>query len=229
MQRSALAFTLLAPLILFIVCRRFGSERFRQIVCRALALALLAFEVANRADKVATGQSFDTALPMHLCDWALFAVAAALWFRWQLGFELGYFWGLAGTIQALFTPAIDLANHWWRLFAFFFAHALIIVGVLHMLLTERRRPQPGAMWRVFVWSEVYVASALLVNAATGGNYGFLTHRPPQATLLDHFSDHRWLYIAQLNGLGLLLFAVLYLPWWISARRAASGRQRGMTS
>src|SRR4051812_39824790 len=110
MQQAAIAFTVLAPLVLWVVCRRFGNERFRTMVRRSLAIALLGFEAANFADKISTGQGLDTALPMHLCDWGLLAVAGALWFHWQLGFELGYFWGLAGTVQALFNPAIDPAN-----------------------------------------------------------------------------------------------------------------------
>lgn len=219
MQQSALVFTVLAPLLLWVACHRCGTERFRKIIRRSLAVALLAFEAANFADKIATGQALDTALPMHLCDWGLVAVAGALWLHWQLGFELGYFWGLAGTIQALFTPAIDPANVWWRLFGFFFSHALIVVSVLHLLLTERYRPRAGALLRVIVCSEIYLAVTLLVNAATGGNYGFLSHRPAQATPLDYFSDIHWLYIAQLNVLALLLFAALYLPWWICGLRA----------
>ncbi len=214
MQQSALVFVVLAPLILRALCRRFPTPRFQDIARRSLAIALLVFEAANFTDKFATGAGFDTALPMHLCDWALLAVAASLWFRWLLGFELGYFWGLAGTIQALFTPAIDPAETWWRLFGFFFLHALIVVSVLHLLITERCRPWPRSLLRVFVCSEIYAAAALVVNAATGGNYGFLAHRPAQATLLDHFADDRWLYVAQINGLALLLFPALYLPWWI---------------
>lgn len=217
MQHSALGFTLLAPLVLWAVCRRWPTHQVREVIRRSLALALLAFELANIGDKVATGQSVDTALPMHLCDWALLAVSGALWFRWQLGFELGYFWGLAGTVQALFTPAIDLSYPWWRLFGFFFSHALIVVGVLHLLMTERCRPEPGALLRVIVCSQIFLVTTLLVNAATGGNYGFLAHRPAQATPLDHFSDVHWLYLAQLNGLALLLFAALDLPWWLWRR------------
>ena len=215
MQQAALLFVVLAPLALWALARRFPTLRFQTAIRRTLAATLLLFECANFADKIATGSSLATALPMHLCDWALVAVAASLWFRWQLGFELGYFWGLAGTIQALLTPAIALTEVWWRLFGFFFSHALIVVGVLHLLITERCRPWPKSLLRVFVCSEIYVAAALLVNAATGdGNYGFLAHRPAQATLLDHVSDTRWLYIAQINGLALLLFPALYLPWWI---------------
>ena len=214
MQFFSIAFTIFVPLILWIACRRADSERFRDLVRRALAIGLLVFAFTGLADKIATGAKPDTALPMHLCDWVLYAVAASLWFRWQLGFELGYFWGLAGTMQALFTPAIEMTEAWWRLFAFFFTHALIVVSVLHLLITERCRPWPRSLLRVFVCSEIYVAAALFVNAATGGNYGFLAHRPPQATLLDQFSDTHWLYVAQINTLALVFFPALYLPWFV---------------
>ena len=221
MQFSSILFTLLAPLMLWVACRRAGSERFRNLVRRSLAIGLLAFSLAGIADKVATGGRADTALPMQLCDWVLYAVVAALWFRWQLGFELGYFWGLAGTLQALFTPAFDMTETWWRLFGFFFLHALIVVSVLHLLITERCRPWPRSLLRVFVCSEIYVAAALLVNAATGGNYGFLAHRPEQASLLDALSDTHWLYVAEINALALVFFPALYLPWfvWDSAIKA----------
>ena len=221
MQSASILFTILVPLILWIVCRRTGTERFRNLIRRTLAIGLLAFALAGIADKIATGAKPATALPMQLCDWVLFAVAASLWFRWQLGFELGYFWGLAGTMQALFTPAIEMTEAWWRLFVFFFYHALIVVSVLHLLITERCRPWPRSLLRVFVCSEIYVAAALLVNAATGGNYGFLAHRPEQATLLDRFSDTHWLYVAQINALALVFFPALYLPWfvWDSAIKA----------
>ncbi len=221
-RQYSIAFTLVLPLILWAACRHFSTPRFRDLIRRTLALVLLAFAFTSIADKIASGASADTLLPMHLCDWVLYAIAAALWFRWQLGFELGYFWGLAGTVQALITPAFEMTEVWWRLFGFFFTHALIVVSVLHLILTERCRPRPRSLLRLFVCSEIYVAAALLVNAATGGNYGFLEHRPAQPTLLDKFSDARWLYVVEINALGLVFFLALYLPWFawdsVKARR-----------
>src|SRR6476620_7707307 len=137
MQRAALLFTILAPLLLWRLSRRFTSARFDQWICRTLAVGLLAFEFSEIAVKIIEPNgSIRGVWPMQLCDWVLFAVAGALWFRWQLGFEIGYFWGLAGTLQALLTPAISPDEPWWRLFSFFFAHALIVVSVLHLLITE---------------------------------------------------------------------------------------------
>ena len=213
MQHSAIAFTFLAPLILWALARWFPTPRFGTLVRRVLAVGLLAFEVAEPAGKIVLGEAtLANTLPMQLCDWVLLAVAASLWFRWQLGFELGYFWGLAGTIQALFTPAIDPAVPAWRLFIFFYFHALVVVSVLHLLIAERCRPWPQSLVRVFICSEIYAAAAIAVNALTGGNYGFLAHKPPQASMLDLFSDTHWLYILGINAMAFLFFPLLYLPW-----------------
>lgn len=149
---------------------------------------------------------------MHLCDWALIAVAAALLGRSQTCFELGYFWSLCGTIQALFTPAIRADVEWWRLLLFFLGHAAIIAGVLFLLLVTRMRPR--SIYRTYFWSEIYLMSALAVNCWTGDNYGFLSHKPVTPSMLDLFSNVHWLYVAEINLAAVALFAVLYAPWVI---------------
>jgi hypothetical integral membrane protein (TIGR02206 family) len=157
-------------------------------------------------------------LPMQLCDWALAAVVVALLRRSQICFELAYFWGLCGTLQALFTPAITPGLVWWRLIVFFLDHAAIVAGVLFLMLVTRMRPR--TFWNVLLWSEIYLLAALTANAWTGGNYGFLAHRPDTRSMLDLFSDTHWLYVAEINGVALLFFAGLYAPWMIADRIAA---------
>lgn len=215
-QIAALASVVLLPLAVWLVSRRLHAERFDLISRRTLAIVLLIFEVGELAAKFVLPEStLADVLPMHLCDWALFAVAWALWFRHQRGFDLAYFWGLAGTIQALLTPALDLTLHWLRLFGFFFSHALIVAGVLHLLITERLRPWPSSLLRVLLVSEIYLGTALLVNWLTGSNYGFLFQRPEQPSLLDYFSDTPWLYVVQINLIAWFAFGLLYLPWAIA--------------
>ena len=141
------------------------------------------------------------------------AVSAALWWRWRPGFDLAYFWGLAGTLQALFTPAVGSDLPWFRVLGFFFMHAGIVAGVVHLMLTPRFRPEwPRSIVRVVVASEVYLAAALAANAITGGNYGFLSHKPPIRSMLDLFSDKPWLYVLELNLFAWLFFAALYAPF-----------------
>jgi hypothetical integral membrane protein (TIGR02206 family) len=232
-QIASLLFVVVVPAIVWWFDRRPHTAHLTRLCERGLAVALILSEGAELTAKYLDGAfTPDNALPMHLCDWALFAVSAALWWRWKAGFDVAYFWGLAGTIQALLTPAIEAHIHWFRLFGFFFIHAGIVAGVLHLVLTARFRPHwPHAIIRVIVASEAYLATALVVNRLSGGNYGFLSHRPSTPTLLDLLSDERWLYVAQINLAAFAFFAALYLPWFIAdlTRRTRGGKSGAITN
>ena len=216
LQIFSLALALLAPVAMWAAHRRRPHPRLEQNFARSIAGLLVVVFIAGLVQKFCEGE-FDAAhaLPMQLCDWALFAVVAALLGRSQTCFELGYFWGLCGTLQALFTPALDRGMAWWRQLGFFLDHAGIVAGVLFLLLVPRIRPR--GLRRVLLWSEIYLAAALAVNALTGANYGFLSHRPEQPSLLDLFSDTRWLYVAAINGVALLFFSAIHAPWWFGDR------------
>ncbi|MEO8351012.1 MAG: TIGR02206 family membrane protein [Chthoniobacteraceae bacterium] len=210
-----LVFTFVAPLAFWLTSRWRKSNRFDEAVCRTLAIVLALTYLADLGIKLHDSESIARdALPMQLCDWVLFAVVLALWRGSQTGFELAYFWGLAGTIQALFTPAIDESAGSIRLFGFFLAHSVIVVGVFFLMLARNFRPTRSSLFRVVIWSEIFLATALTANALTGSNYGFLSARPPQRSMLDYFSDTHWLYVVQLNLCAFVLYAALYLPWLI---------------
>ena len=217
LQLSSLGLAILGPVALWAAHRRRPHPQMERIFARGIAGLLLAVFFAGLGQKFLDGE-FDAAhaLPMQLCDWALLAVVAALLGRWQTCFELGYFWGLCGTLQALFTPAIPADLALLRQLVFFLDHAGIVAGVLFLLLVPRLRPR--SLGRVLVCSELYLLTALAVNALTGANYGFLAHPPAQASLLDLFSRTPWLYVAQINLTALVCFAAAYAPWVVADRR-----------
>ena len=226
-QIAFLIFTFAGPLLLWFLSRHLDSVKFSKCICWFLALAMLSAKIGTTIAVWREGKNFtaDYALPMHLCDWALVATVFALVLRWQLCFELAYFWGLAGTAQALITPALDSPD-FWRIFAFFTVHSGIPASVLWLIFDFKMRPQRGAMRRVVLCSQVYLVVALAVNAVTGGNYGFLSGRPSVHSMLDLFSGTHWLYVLQIDLTGLLFFLILDLPWQI-ARWRESHRSAGM--
>jgi hypothetical integral membrane protein (TIGR02206 family) len=221
LQIASIAFAFLSPVALWIIYLLNPHPRVERFFARCYAGLLIAVFFVGPLQNYLEGR-VDIAhlLPMQLCDWALIVVVVALLRKSQVCFELAYFWGLCGTLQALFTPAIASDLEWWRLIGFFLDHAAIVAGVIYLMLVPRMRPR--AMWNVVFWSEIYLLAALAVNAWAGANYGFLSHQPVTPSMLDLFSTTHWLYVVEINAVGLLFFAVLYAPWMI-ADRIGAGR------
>ncbi len=166
-------------------------------------------------------------LPMHLCNWAAIAGAVALIFRRPLAAELVYFWGLAGTLQGLLTPDLSSDFPDPRFFLFFALHSGVVIAAVYVVVGLRLFPRPNAVWRMFGWTQVYVAVAFAANLAVGrvdsidGNYAFLMHKPVHADnpLLNALGPYPW-YILGLEAVSLAFFFVLNLPFWILRRRTA---------
>jgi hypothetical integral membrane protein (TIGR02206 family) len=208
-----LASTVLLPLAMSRFTRREQRPRLARVLAVALALVLLGdhiFSISLGYYEHRITRWVD-ALPMHLCDWASLAVIITLVWRRQLLYELAYFWGLAGTLQAVLTP--DLAEQFPSPFfiSFFVEHCGIIVAVLFLTWGLHMRPKPGAVWRVIGWTQCYVVCAGLVDWLAATDYGYLAHKPIHGSLLDFLGPWPW-YILSLEGLALVFFAVLYLPF-----------------
>src|SRR5256884_2033887 len=94
------------------------------------------------------GSQVALSLPLQLCDVAIFIAAAALWTRRQLVVEVTYFWGLAGTIQALLTP--DLPQHFpsYPYFQYYIPHGGLIAPALILVIGLRFQPRRLAMVQV---------------------------------------------------------------------------------
>jgi hypothetical integral membrane protein (TIGR02206 family) len=162
--------------------------------------------------KSAYGLRWTETLPMQLCDWATVVTIVALITRRRSWFDVAYFWGIAGTFQAILTPNLAYGFPDLRFISFFVTHSGIVAGVLFLMAAHRFRPHLNSIWRTLFWSEIYLLTTLVVDQLTGVNYGFLLHKPPITSLLSLLSDWRPFYILQLNALAVLFFALLYAPF-----------------
>jgi hypothetical integral membrane protein (TIGR02206 family) len=199
---------------ILVAAARRSPGAWTRIACTALAVILVGAEVGWWAYLVAshaTGADLAYALPLQLCDAAIFIAAAALVLRKQLLIEVTYFWGLAGTLQALLTP--DLAQHFPSLlfFQYYVAHGGIVAAALLLVAGLGQWPRRHAVLRVAVITIVYALLVGAIDAATGANYMYLRSKPASASLLDLFGP--WpLYIAWAALLGVALLFILDLPF-----------------
>ncbi|MGH9170886.1 MAG: TIGR02206 family membrane protein [Acidimicrobiales bacterium] len=156
--------------------------------------------------------SVATSLPFALCDLAALVAAAALFTRQRLLVEVTYFWGLAGTVQALITPDLDQRFPTAVFFEYVVGHGAIVCAALFLVAGQRLAPRRRAVPRVFAVTLAYSALVGAIDAATGGDYMYLRKPPGEWTLLRVLGPWPW-YIASAAGVALVLFTLLDLPWW----------------
>jgi hypothetical integral membrane protein (TIGR02206 family) len=187
---------------------------------QVIALVLLADAVSFIVAKVTAGTfSAKTDLPLALCDAAVLIAAAACWWRRPLLVELTYFWGLAGTLQAVITPDLNAGFPHLVFFQYLAGHLGIVLAALYLVVGLQIAPRPGAVVTTFAVTVAYKAFVGAVDALSGANYMFLRHPPGNWTLLKVLGPWPW-YIASAAGVALVLLAALDLPFWIARRRHA---------
>jgi hypothetical integral membrane protein (TIGR02206 family) len=216
---GAMALAFLAPVALAFAARR--NARIE----RSIRLALAAFMAGGWLSWYLVFASrgwlsLDIALPLNLCDWAAAALILALLAKNQFAYELGYFWGLGGSLQGLITPAIAHGFPDPEFLFFFVNHAGNITALLYLSFTGMR-PYPRSLPRVAAATIAYAVIAGFADYLLGVNYGFLAAKPGTRSLLDLLSPWPW-YIPEMVAIGLASLAVYYIPFWmmdsIRARR-----------
>jgi hypothetical integral membrane protein (TIGR02206 family) len=200
------------------------------VATRGLALILVAAEVGwwiYLAATHAKGAELASALPLQFCDAAIIVSAFALWFRRQLLVEVTYFWGLAGTIQAIITP--DLPQHFpsFPFIQYYVAHGGVVAAALLLVVGLGQWPRRQAVFWIAALTIVYTALVGLIDAATGANYMFLRAKPGSATPLDLMGPWPW-YIGWAALVGIVLFALLDAPFRVllSSRRTIEAGAEG---
>lgn len=185
-----------------------------------LAVVLIGAEVGWWIYLAASGAKdaeLGSALPLQLCDAAIFISAFALVLRNQLLVEVTYFWGLAGTIQAVITP--DLPDHFptFPYFQYYVAHGGIVVAALFLVVGLGQWPRRDAFFRVLVVTVAYTLLVGAIDAATGADYMYLRTKPPSATLLDVLGPWPW-YLVWATLIGVALLFILDAPFrWLRKR------------
>ncbi|GAA2345272.1 TIGR02206 family membrane protein [Saccharopolyspora halophila] len=181
--------------------------------CRAFALLVLGFNVPLLVYRLTPGQwDVRNSLPLHLCDLAWMVAAWALWTRRVRPHALLYFWGLTLTPQAMLTPALNSPDFPHLDFVEFWGqHLLVIWAAAFLTWGTGMRPD----WRGYRLSVVvtvaWALAMLAFNARFGSNYGFVSSKPDNPSILDLMGGWPW-YLAVELVVGMAAWALLTWPW-----------------
>lgn len=214
---AAMAVILGAALFYVFIARHPKCRRWVRPMSILLATVLLGNEIVFIGGAVVKGLwSPVWGLPLQLCDLAIFAVAYSMFRYTPWVWELAYFWGLGGILQAVLTPDLRVTFPEYYYFKFFLTHGCILTGVIFCAAGLRRPITVRSVVRVWVITNGYAALIAVVNWLLKANYLYLCRKPSQPSLLDYFGPWPW----YLPGLEFLLIASLfiyYLPYRLAGR------------
>ena len=219
---AAMALAVIVPAALAFVVRHRPSRRRTQIVCRAFALLLVCNELVSSIYHI-TLLGFESwlasGLPLHVCGAGVWLAACVLERRGQWAYEVAYFWGTAGTVQALITPELVAGPPSYDFVRFFIVHSGLVAAVLFATWGLGMRPRPGAAWRAFLVTNVFALIVGVLNWAFGWNYMFLCAKPGGVAAQSPFLALPWpWYLLVLELAALLMFQCVYLPFALADRR-----------
>ncbi len=211
----------------FIFIRKNESPIFRKRFRYGLAISSIVIELSWHVWSAMVGLwNVQENLPLHLCSVFVILNSIMLFTRSYRIYELSYFLGIAGALQAFLTPDAGIYGlpH-FRAVQTLLAHGLIITEAIYMTVVEGFRPTWSSIKRVFIWANIYMAVVYVINILLGSNYMFIAHKPSTASLLDVLGPYPW-YILSLELVGFVMCVVLYIPFII---KDALAKKRAQTA
>ncbi|MCT4585724.1 MAG: TIGR02206 family membrane protein [Peptostreptococcaceae bacterium] len=151
-------------------------------------------------------------LPLYLCRIITILCIVMIIRKSFKIFEVVYFWGLGGALQALITPDTSGCNYFSAMYIqFFVAHCGIIISIFYMMFVYDYIPNIKSLKKAINWNIIYLVFTYFFNFLVDGNYSYLRNKPLTPTILDHFPEYP-IYIP-IATLGIFfIYFLLYLPF-----------------
>tara|TARA_B100001109_G_C18772493_1_gene431454 strand:- start:474 stop:992 length:519 start_codon:yes stop_codon:yes gene_type:complete len=154
-------------------------------------------------------------IPIHMCNLSTIFIGIFLLTDKRIFFEVSFFWGIGGGINALLTPDVPDAFPDPQYILFFFGHGFLIVAIAFACISLKNRPTLTSVRNGIVFSLATLPVIYIINKIVGppANYWYLGVKPVGESLLDLFPDPP-MHIPVLITLGVILFYLIYSPYWI---------------
>ena len=208
-----LVLTCLITFLLIFVARKNKNTFIPQKISYSLSILLILNFIAYNIYRIRSGfWEIRYDLPMEFCNWSMIVTSIALFTKNQTFSELSYFWVMAGSIQGVITPDLQVTFPHIYFFIFFIAHSGLVIASLYMVIGLKIYPKKFAVVRVFFYTQIFLITAHLTNILLKSNYGYTMNKPLAGSVLDYFGEWPY-YLFTMEIIGMLLFLVLYLPFY----------------
>lgn len=212
---AAIAVIFTANIMIYIFSTRIKEEKICRRFRLSLALLLILQEISFHVWNIYIGDwSIKYTLPLQLCGISTILSAVMLINNSFYVYEVVYFWGIGGAIQAIMTPEIGVYTYpHYRYFQFFLGHGAIIAACIFMTFVQGYSPKFKSVLKAMAALNIYAAFVAVFNKITGANYLFICQKPEVSSIMDYLGKWPW-YILSLEFVAFAIFTLLYSPFAI---------------
>ena len=156
-------------------------------------------------------------LPVHVCRVLAIATPVVIWYNKRYWMRIFYFWILAGTLNASITPDVEYTFPHWTYFNYWMVHSFLVIIPIYYVFVFKMKITFNDLKNAFWLANIFLISTYFINVLLGSNYMYSRAKPTAATILDVMGP--WpVYLITGQLLALILFFLLYLPFYFNARR-----------
>ena len=216
------ALLVLVALNLFLIQFKNSSAATKRNIRWTLAIILWTAEISWHIWNIYWGfWSVQFMLPLNVCSVLIWLSGFMLIFKNRPIYEFAYFLGIAACANYLLTPDLGIYGFpTYRFIETFTSHGLVITSAIFMTVVEGFRPTWKSFWKVLLGTNVYMLAIYFLNTKLGSNYLLLNGKPTTPSMLDLMPPWPY-YIIYLELIGVVIFLLLYLPFFIKDWRTKS--------
>ncbi|WP_240516009.1 YwaF family protein [Candidatus Izimaplasma bacterium ZiA1] len=203
--------------ILFKYQEKIRSLKNEDLIRLTLAFVMIIADMSYFWHKMYIGADIKDHLPITVCGWTAILGGFMLLSKRQTLFDIVYFFALAGSINALITPAVitDNGPTHFRYYQFWIEHLSIFIAVFYMIAVHKFRPNLKSAFKSMGALIMLTIIALYVNAnIEGANYLFLSSTENGDSALNFLPTNIGLRIVIMGSIISVLYFIAYLPWII---------------
>ena len=188
----------------------------KENIAKILGISIIALELIKPFLWHSMDYPWIRLLPIHMCSLSGFFIGIFLLTNRRLFFEVAFFWGIGGGINALITPDVTMTFPDPKYVLFFLGHGLLMVNIGYACIALSNRPtfhsvKNGIFFSLGVLPVIYIINLFLGPPA---NYWYLGAKPTEGqSIMDFFPDPP-LHIPLLVIIGAFLFLLIYSPYWV---------------
>ena len=188
----------------------------KENIAKILGISIIALELIKPFLWHSMDYPWIRLLPIHMCSLSGFFIGIFLLTNRRLFFEVAFFWGIGGGINALITPDVTMTFPDPKYVLFFLGHGLLMVNIGYACIALSNRPtfhsvKNGIFFSLGALPFIYIINLLLGPPA---NYWYLGAKPTEGqSIMDFFPDPP-LHIPLLVIIGAILFLLIYSPYWV---------------